>query len=186
MQQPAAPGEALPPDGESLADFPDENRAPHAPAHGPLARLAYALGGAGLLAATATDAIAVAGRHTGLHLLGSIELVQSAVVLLATSGMLIATLVGGHASVHIVTERLSRPAAARLARIAAFASGLTFLALAAGSIWLAYDLWNGFEQTELLHIPLRWLRTLWIVFALVIAGCFFRAALAPSSAGVRA
>lgn len=145
-------------------------------AAGPLARVAYVLGGGGLLAATLTDAFAVAGRHTGFHLLGSIELVQAAVVTLATSAMLIATIVGGHASVHIVTERLPKSTAERLARIASAISGLTFLAIAAGSAWVASDLWDGHERTELLHLPLRWLRLLWIVFAVLIAGQFFRRA----------
>src|SRR5689334_21962707 len=80
---------------------------------GPLARISYVLGAIGLLAATASDAIAVAGRHSGFHLLGSIELVQAAVVLLASSAMLLVTIAGGHASVHIVTERLRKPTAAR-------------------------------------------------------------------------
>ena len=29
---------------------------------------------------------------------------------------------------------------------------------AAGSAWVLAEMWNGFEQTELRHIPLRWLR----------------------------
>ncbi|RZJ97906.1 MAG: TRAP transporter small permease subunit [Novosphingobium sp.] len=174
MDHSAGPGPAQTPPEDSLSDLPSEG----APvAHGLLARLAYGLGGLGLLGATAADSIAVAGRHTGLHLLGSIELVQTAVVLLGASAMLIATIVGGHASVHIVTERLPRPTAARLARACAFVSGLVFLVLAAGSIWVASDLWHGFEQTELLHIPLRWLRLVWIAFALLIAVTFFRHAL---------
>jgi len=122
--------------------------------------------------ATAADSIAVAGRHAGIPLLGSIELVQVAVVLLASSAMLIVTMARGHASVHIVTERVSPAHAASLARIANLLSGLLFLVLAAGSIWVASDLWYGFEQTELLQIPLRWLRLVWIVFSLLIAARF--------------
>ncbi|MBC2651570.1 TRAP transporter small permease subunit [Novosphingobium flavum] len=140
-------------------------------------RLVYGLGGCGLLGATAADAIAVAGRHAGFHLLGSIELVQAAAVLLAGSAMLIATVQGEHASVHMVTERLARPTAARLARLAALISGLVFLAVAAGSAWVAGDLWSGFERTELLHIPIRWLRAAWIGFALLIALTFLRRAI---------
>jgi len=166
MQQPALPDEIL-------SDVSDRPATSSGTNQGWLTRAAYALGGAGLLAATATDAIAVAGRHTGLHLLGSIELVQAAVVLLTTSAMLITTICAGHASVHIVAERLSPGAAARLGRAASFVSGLTFLALAVGSAWVANDLWNGFEQTELLHIPLRWLRAIWVIFALLISARFF-------------
>ena len=147
------------------------------PATGPgWLRAVYALGGCGLLGATAADAIAVAGRHAGFHLLGSIELVQAAAVLLAGSAMLIATVQGEHASVHIVTERLARPTAAGLARLAALVSGMVFLLVAAGSAWVATDLWGGFERTELLHVPIRWLRAAWIIFALLIALTFLRRA----------
>ena len=162
------------PPADTTSDLPGDAAGS---AHGPLASLAYVLGGCGLLGATAADALAVAGRHSGIHLLGSIELVQAAVVVLGASAMLIATLVGGHASVHIVTERLSRPTAARLARIASLASALVFLVIAAGSAWVCAELWNGFERTELLHIPLRWLRLFWVIVALVIAGSFLRLAL---------
>lgn len=174
MEQTISPVQAhLPPD-DSLSDLTTDGPAV---AQGPLARMAYLLGGTGLLGATLADSLAVAGRHTGFNLLGSIELVQAMVVLLGTSAMLIATLVGGHASVHIVTERLAPARAVRLARLASFISGLVFLILAAGSIMVARDLWAGHEETELLHIPLRWLRLLWITFALLIAGSFFRLAL---------
>lgn len=144
---------------------------------GPLAKAAYILGSFGLLAATAADSLAVAGRHTGIHLVGSIELVQSAVVLLAATAMLMVTIGRGHATVHIVTERMSKPAAARLARIADLVSATAFLILAAGSAWVLAELWDGFEQTELLHIPLRWLRLLWVIFAVLVAAYFARDAL---------
>jgi len=171
MDHTPRPDPAIAPHGADPADF---DPAPGAIAHGPLARLAYTLGGIGLLGATAADSLAVAGRHSGLHLLGSIELVQAMVVLLSISAMLIATLTGNHASVHIVTERLSPHARAQWARVAALMGALAFLVLAAGSAWVAWDLWNGFEQTELLHIRLRWLRVAWITFALVIAFRFLR------------
>ncbi|MFM5932324.1 MAG: TRAP transporter small permease subunit [Novosphingobium sp.] len=147
------------------------------PGRSPMARMAYLLGGAGLLGATAVDSLAVAGRHIGLPVLGSIELVQAAVVLLASSAMLIATLVGEHASVHIVTERLPAGTAARLARGASVVCALAFTLIAIGSAWICVELWDGFERTELLHLPLRWLRLLWVVFALLTAFAFARRAL---------
>lgn len=157
-----------------LADLPVEPPAPGGP--GPLARAAYAIGSAGLLVATGADALAVAGRHLGFRILGSIEIVQTAVVLIASSAMVAATIVGAHASVHIVTERLSTAAAARLARVAALLGALTFLIFVAGSTWVASDLWTGFEQTELLGISLRWFRALWIAAALLVALLFLRKA----------
>jgi len=179
MEQPAIAGPAAaPPDASGPDPLTGDSAAPQ----GPLLRIAYLLGGIGLLGATLADSLAVLGRHTGWHLLGSIELVQAAVIVLGASAMLIATVVRGHASVHILTERLSEPTAARMARLASFVSGLVFLVLAGGSIEVAADLWSGFEQTELLHIPLRWLRLLWIVFALLIAWRFLRDAVKPSLA----
>lgn len=140
-------------------------------------RVAYAIGAFGILAATAADALGVAGRHTGIAFLGSIELVQAAVVLLAATSMFVVTIAGSHASVHIVTSRLKPDTASRMARIAALLSAIAFLLLATGSAWVLAELWNGYEQTEILHIPIRWLRLVWIVFALLTAGLFLRAAL---------
>jgi TRAP-type C4-dicarboxylate transport system permease small subunit len=154
----------------------------HEPAHlGPVGRAAYLIGSAGLLTATATDALAVLGRHTGFQLLGSIEIVQAAVVLIASSAMVAATIVGSHASVHIVTERLSPQTARRLARGAAVLSALLFALFALGSLWVATDLWTGFEQTELLGIPLKWLRALWIAAGILITFLFLRSALRRES-----
>ena len=42
---------------------------------------------------------------------------------------------------------------------------------------MAYDLWTGFEQTELLGLSLRWFRVLWIAAAALVALLFIRAAL---------
>jgi TRAP-type C4-dicarboxylate transport system permease small subunit len=164
------------------ADLPIGDMPPPTPtvSASPLARTAYLVGSAGLLFATATDSLAVAGRHLGFRLLGSIELVQASVVLIAASAMVAATIVGAHASVHIVSERLSVAATARLARVSSLLSAITFAIFAAGSIWVASDLWNGFEQTELLGLPLRWLRLLWIGAAILAALLFFRAAVRPA------
>lgn len=145
-----------------------------------LSQTAYAVGGAGLIGATLSDAIAVTGRHVGFNLLGSIELVQAAVVLLATSAMLIATITNNHASVHMLTSRLSTERARMMARVAAFVSGVTFLVLVVGSLWISIELWDAHEQSELLHIPFRWLRFLWLVAAMLIAWQFFKRSFARS------
>ena len=57
------------------------------PARGPIARVAFLVGCGGLLLATAADSIAVVGRHIGLPLLGAIEVVQAAIVLIAASSL---------------------------------------------------------------------------------------------------
>lgn len=141
-------------------------------------RLVFWIGSVGLLSAAAIDGVAVLGRHTGFALLGSIELVQVAVVLIASSAMIGATIVGSHAAVHILTERLSAHGARRAKRIAALLSAVTFALFAIGSAWVMADLWDGHERTELLLLPLRWFRLLWVVAALIIATLFARQAFA--------
>jgi TRAP-type transport system small permease protein len=149
---------------------------PAAPRPGLAARAAFAVGAIGLALATCSDALAVLGRHAGFTLLGSIEIVQLAVVLVASAAMIGATLQGAHASVHIITDRLAPATRTRLGRVTAWLCALYFLIVAIGSIWVAADLWGGHERTELLGIPLRLFRLLWIAAALFITLLFVRAA----------
>lgn len=141
-----------------------------------LRRLSYALGAAGLALAAASDFIAVAGRHLGLHLLGSIELTQTGIVLLGSGAMIYATLERHHASVHMVTARLPVPVAAVLRRFMAVISAMVFLGVATGTAWVMSDMWGGHEMTELLHIPIRWLRALWLVSGVAITALFMHQA----------
>lgn len=166
------------PDGDVPAAESDPADQHEEHAGGPLTRGAFLIGSAGLLAATATDALAVLGRHAGFTLLGSIELVQFAIVLVASSAMVGATLQSAHASVHLLTQRLRPETADRLARVMAVLSALLFVIIALGSIWVASDLWSGFERTELLGLPLRWFRLLFIAATLLIALLFLRQAFA--------
>jgi TRAP-type C4-dicarboxylate transport system permease small subunit len=158
---------------EPMVDAPADERTEIAPnMHSSLQRAVFSLGAFALAGAMTTDAIAVAGRHLGIALLGSIEVMQALIVLLATSAMLMTTLVDGHARVRIVLEKVSQPAVLRLERLSDMASAAAFLWLVLGSLWLASDLWNGAEVTEILNLPLRWLRVVWIVGCLVIAVLF--------------
>lgn len=115
-------------------------------------------GGIALLAATAIDTVAVIGRHVGLPLTGSIELMQAMVLISGSLGLVIATIEQSHVRVRILVDRMS---AARR-RVADRASdALTFLfclALLAGSVWISIDLWHAQEQSELLGVPWRLLR----------------------------
>lgn len=139
---------------------------------GLLTRISFALGAAGLLTAMAADAVAVLGRHVGFTVLGAIEVVQASVVLAASAAMVGATLSGAHARVHILIERLGPLWHRRFDRAADLASCLFFLFLAAGSAWVAAELWPGYEITEILGLPLRWLRLVWIGSCLLIALLF--------------
>lgn len=150
---------------------------PPARATGIVGTAAFYTGCCGLMLAMAADSIAVLGRHTGFPLLGSIEIVQASIVLIAASAMVSVTLARGHAAVHILTERLGQDWRDRLAILANLLGAATVLLLAAGTVMLLIDLWAGFERSELLHIPLRWLRALMLVALLLVAGIFLKQAL---------
>ncbi len=122
-----------------------------------LRHLAVWIGGAALLAATAIDTLAVIGRNFGLPIVGSIELVQAAVLVSGIMGLIFATAGDDHAHVRIVTDRLGRWRSSA-ALLGPLSMALFFLALLAGSLWLASDLWNGHEQSELLGVSWRVLR----------------------------
>lgn len=116
------------------------------------------LGGIALLAAALLETISVIGRHIGLPFHGSIELIQAAVLVAGSVALVIATARGSHARVRLLLDRL--PAGARLAgeRACAAAVALAFLLVFAGSVWIAVDLWNGHERSELIGVPWRALR----------------------------
>jgi TRAP-type C4-dicarboxylate transport system permease small subunit len=134
----------------------------------------FYLGGIALLFAMAVDAVAVAGRHIGIPLPGSIELVQAAILVASSAAILSATLADKHARVHLVMDRLKGRPLAALKRIQAAFSVLFFCALAAGSIWIFLDLWGGYEESEVLHSPFAPLRIVCIVSVLGVAFSFLR------------
>lgn len=119
--------------------------------------LVWIAGGA-LLVAVAVDAMAMIGRQIMVPLIGSIEIVEAAVLFAAAGGLIIATLDGAHARVNLLLERLPAVWDERFRRLHALAAVLLFAALLAGTVWIAADLWNGHEESELLRIPYRPLR----------------------------
>jgi TRAP-type C4-dicarboxylate transport system permease small subunit len=132
----------------------------------------FFVGAAALLAAMAVDALAVLGRHLGIPLLGSIELVQAAMLTASSVAMVSATLAEKHAVVHLLIDRLRPPTRAVLARIHAALCALFFAALALGSIWIAYDLRDGHEESEVLRIPYSPLRIISILALLGIVAIY--------------
>jgi TRAP-type C4-dicarboxylate transport system permease small subunit len=141
---------------------------PQSSARGPQAWLFY-LGAVALLFAMAADAIAVLGRHIGMPLLGSIELVQAAMLVASSAAIVSATMAEKHAVVHFLIDRLSPAVRATMYRIHSALSAVFFLALAAGSIWIAFDLRGSDEQSELLQIPYAPLRIISIAAVLAVA-----------------
>lgn len=139
------------------------------------------LGGGALLGAMAVDSLAVIGRHTGLPLLGSIELVQWLVGVSGAMALLVATLRDSHALVRLLLANIPAHHAALLQRINAVAAALFFAALTAGSAWIMREMWGGFEETELLRLPLAPLRLLIVIALGTTTLLFLRKALQRSS-----
>lgn len=142
----------------------------------------FYVGAAGLLTTMGVETAAVIGRRLGMPLTGALELAQAAIVPAACAAMLIATLRGAHAAVHVLTDRLPATVRRRALAVGSVLAGLCFAALCAGSAWLAADYWNSFEQTEVLHIPFRPLRALVTLAAGALAVVYFRQALRPVKA----
>ncbi|MGZ8347069.1 MAG: TRAP transporter small permease, partial [Allosphingosinicella sp.] len=124
---------------------------------------ALVVGSVGLFGAALMDTVAVFGRHVGFGFLGSIELSQAFVCLVASGSIVLATLSATHATVHMVTDRLGERGRLRLRLFADLLFVLTFAAIIAGGIWVLADMWPGAEQSELLHLPYKPLRLLWLV-----------------------
>lgn len=136
-----------------------------------------AAGSVGLVGAALTDLAAVAGRHMGTPVMGSIEVSQAFVIVMAACSIACASLSGSHASVDLVFTRM--PAwAQRLAMRANSIAAFAFVALlVAASVWILAEHWNAGERTEFFHIPLKWFRLFWIVMASIAALAFLRDAL---------
>jgi TRAP-type C4-dicarboxylate transport system permease small subunit len=132
----------------------------------------FYIGAFGLIAVMTVETIAVIGRHLGWPLLGAIEMIQAAILLSACAATVIATLNRAHATVHLLTDRLSPTWRALLARIASLLATLFFAGLAAGAIWLASDFWQAHEESEVLHISFRPLRVITALAALSVAAIF--------------
>jgi TRAP-type C4-dicarboxylate transport system permease small subunit len=147
------------------------------PAHG-VQRWVFYVGAAGLLFAIGADAVAVLGRHLGIPLLGSIELMQAAILLASSAAIVLATVANKHAVVHLLIDRLSPRRRALMERVHALLSAVFFAALAVGSLWIAYDLRDGHEQSELLRIPYAPLRIVSIVAVLAVAAIYLARAFA--------
>ena len=145
--------------------------------------LLFYVGASGLLVMMLVETAAVIGRHIGMPVMGALEIAQAAIVPAACASMLIATLHGAHAAVHMITDRMPESAQRWAFRAGSMLAALCFAALTAGSAWLVLEYWNSFEQTEVLHIPLRPLRILIMLSAAALAATFFHVALRARKAG---
>jgi TRAP-type C4-dicarboxylate transport system permease small subunit len=156
----------------------EELKAEKSQPRGPL----FYVGAGGLLTMMLVEAAAVIGRHTGIPVTGALEIVQVAIVPAACAAMLIATLQGGHAVVHMLTDRMPETMRRWTMRFGAALAGLCFSALTVGSAWLTAETWHSFEQTEVLDIPVRPLRVLVTLTAAALALIFFHRAVRAEKA----
>ena len=138
--------------------------------------LVVVTGGAALLTAMTIDSLAVIGRHIGIPLLGSIELVQVLVGIAGSLSIVVATTLGSHAVVRILSSRLDAGSALLMHRLNSAVSALLFVALAAGSLWIGAELWHSQEESELWRLPYKPLRLLVSGAMVVTAMLFARAA----------
>jgi TRAP-type C4-dicarboxylate transport system permease small subunit len=134
-------------------------------------RILVWISGGALLVAMAVDTLAMWGRQVGVPFVGSIEIVQAAALIAALGGLLVASLEHAHARVNLLLERLPADWRATLKTAHEGAAAVLYVALLAGSVWIASDLWGGSEESELLRIPYRPLRiavalTLIVLFVL--------------------
>jgi TRAP-type C4-dicarboxylate transport system permease small subunit len=148
---------------------------------GPTRGVLFYVGASGLLAIMVIEAIAVLGRALRLPLLGALEMAQAAIVPAACAAMVIASLAGSHAVVHLVTERLPERQRAVLSRIAALLASLFFTGLCIGATWLTIEFWNSYEETDVLHIPFRPLRILVTLSSAALALIFLHRAVRPGA-----
>jgi TRAP-type C4-dicarboxylate transport system permease small subunit len=139
----------------------------------------FFVGAAGLLTMMLVETAAVIGRHIGMPVTGALEIAQAAIVPAACAAMLIATLRGAHAAVHMLTDRMPAAMQRWVFGAGSILAGACFTALAAGSAWLSIEYWNSFEQTEVLHIPFRPLRALVTLAAAALALVSFVRAVRP-------
>ena len=151
-----------------MAELKTENGA--SDERGPL----FYIGAGSLLLATGVETLAVIGRHVGVPLLGTLEIIQACILVLASAAMLATTLNDSHASVTLLTARVNERWRRWLRVFSGALSAAFFICMAAGALWLTIELWNDHESSELLRIPYKPLRILSFVAAAAIAFVFLR------------
>ncbi len=133
-------------------------------------------GGFALLGAMAIDTLAVIGRHTGLALHGSIELIQAALLISGIAALIVATLAGTHAIVRLLIDHAPARIRIWMVRSNHILSALFFLTLLIANVWISADMWLGHEASELLGVPYRPLRIMANLGLAVVTVVFLRQA----------
>lgn len=134
------------------------------------ARLMFLVGSLAILAAMATDFAAVISRHLRFPLIGAIEIIQGCILVAISASIICTTLARGHATVHLVVDRLAPALRRRFGRAGDLLGFLTFGLIAVGDFWLFADTWNWDERSDLLGLPIWPFRLTWAVSMAVAAG----------------
>lgn len=143
-------------------------------ARGAMRGLLVWTGGGALLVAMAVDTLAMLGRQLRWPLLGSIEIVQTCVLVAAAGALLLATALDTHARVRLLLRRLSPRMGTLFERLHTLAGILFIAALLVGSAWIALDLRGGYEESELLRIPWMPLRLIVVALQVALLAILFR------------
>ncbi len=155
------------PDTHARSATPDTHARSATP--GVLARATLWFGGAALFLAAATDFASVVGRHIGVNLFGSTEIVQLLIVGIVSAALVSATLHGTHAAVHLLAARLN-PRLKRLQhRLSEAVTVCVLLAMLAGSAYVFVLLLPLDERSDLLGLPIAPARCVWCVALIVSA-----------------
>lgn len=155
------------------------------PSRGLFSTICFAIGGFALMAAMATDFVSVIGRHFGLHIVGALEIVQYCIVTAVSAALVVATLNGAHAAVHVLTERMTTPARRAMARLSDALTAICFFGVLFGDVWLARDVWSSDERSDLLGLPIAPARLVWcaslaLAFAIAVVATFRGSAKEPA------
>lgn len=146
--------------------------------------ICFAIGGCALMGAMVVDFFSVIGRHSGLRIVGALEIVQYCIVTAVSAAVIVATLNGAHAAVHVLTERMNPVARRVMARLSEALTAICFLGILCGDVWLARDVWGSDERSDLLGLPIAPARMIWcaslaVAFALALIALFRRSVKEP-------
>ena len=145
------------------------------------ARLMFLVGSLAILAAMATDFAAVISRHLRIPLIGAIEVIQGCILVAISASIICTTVARGHATVHLVVDRLPPAWRDRFHRVGHLLCFVTFALIAVGNFWLFADTWGWDERSDLLGLPIWPFRLIWAVSLAVVAGQLLAFALRRSS-----
>lgn len=134
--------------------------------------IAFGLGTCGLSLAALTDFVGVVGRHLGHPIGGTIEVFRVCSAVVVSAAIVLATISGTHASVHVLVQRMSAIWQDRSRRAGSVIAAAMFAAICVASVWLLVLTARGREETFLLNIPLWPFRVVWCVASAWVAGWF--------------